>query len=190
MKKTTILIITLVFFITLFILGCIGFAFNDKSKKSTEPDISTSVESEETTEEVESETTENEVPKSGHADLSIPDAKEYDIFTWPEFGIVTKIPTPTWSDRGVFYGSETSEVTFWAEIGYTTLDNYNEYIEACKEMGYDLNIYEDPGYTFWGENEEGYGVQLIYFPWSRYMSVQVRNSTSTWEHWWGRKLIK
>lgn len=184
MKKTAILTITLVFFVTLFILGCIGFVFNNKSKESTKSDISTSIESKETTEEIESGTIETELSESGHANLSIPDAKEYDIFTWPENGIVTKIPTPTWPDRGVFYGSETSEVTFWAEIGYTTLDNYNEYIKACKEMGYDLNVYEDPGYTFWGENEEGYGVQLIYVPWSRYMGVQVTNSASTWEHWW------
>ena len=54
MKKTSILAITLVFFVTLFILGCIGFIFNNKSKESTKTDISISIERKETTEEIES----------------------------------------------------------------------------------------------------------------------------------------
>lgn len=53
MKKTAILAITLVFFVTLFILGCIGFIFNNKSKESTKTNISTSIERKEKTEEIE-----------------------------------------------------------------------------------------------------------------------------------------
>lgn len=120
----------------------------------------------------------------GHADLSIPNAKEYDVITWPTFGIVTKIPMPTWSDRGCFYGSETSEVTFWCNIGYTTLDDYRGYVKDLQDYGYVINVHEDPDYMFWGENEEGYGVQLTYIPWSYYMAIQVTNDPASWGAWW------
>ena len=120
----------------------------------------------------------------GQADTSIPDAKEYDVITWPAFGIATKIPMPTWSDRGVFYGSETSETQFWAEIGYTTLDDYNSYIKACQDYGYIKNAYEDPDYMYWGENEDGYGIQLTYIPWSRYVGIQVTSNAAEWNKSW------
>ena len=123
-------------------------------------------------------------PSFGPADLSIPDAEEFDVIAWPTFGIASKIPMPTWSDRGRFYSSENSETTLWVDIGYTTLDDYRNYVKALQDYGYVLNVHEETDYMFWGENEEGYGVQLTYTSWSRYMGLQVTSNAADWNGWW------
>lgn len=120
----------------------------------------------------------------GPADLSIPDAEEFDVIAWPTFGIALKIPMPTWSDRGRFYSSEDSETTLWMEIGYTTVDDYRNYVKALQDYGYNLNIHEETDCKFWGENEEGYGVQLTYISWSHYMGLQVTSDATEWDGWW------
>lgn len=123
--------------------------------------------------ETPTENEENTAPTLGHADLLIPDAKEYDVIEWPTYGIATNLPVPTWSDRGQFYGSSSDETMFWAEIGYTTLKDYEGYVEACKACGFDKDIQEDPGSSFIAYNEEGYMVDLLYVPWSKYVDIQI-----------------
>lgn len=123
--------------------------------------------------ETPTENEENTAPTLGHADLLIPDAKEYDVIEWPTYGIATNLPIPTWSDRGQFYGSPSDETMFWAEIGYTTLKDYEDYVEACKAAGFDKDIQEDPGSSFIAYNEEGYMIDLLYVPWSKYVDIQI-----------------
>lgn len=123
--------------------------------------------------ETPTEDEENNAPVLGHADLLIPDAKEYDVIEWPTYGIATNLPVPTWSDRGQFYGSPSDETMFWAEIGYTTLKDYEGYVEACKACGFDKDIQEDPGSSFIAYNEDGYMIDLLYVPWSKYVDIQI-----------------
>lgn len=144
-----------------------------ESMKQTEPsEIQTEPATEAAT-EAPTEDEENSAPVLGHADLLIPDAKEYDVIEWPTYGIATNLPVPTWSDRGQFYGSPSDETMFWAEIGYTTLKDYEDYVEQLKACGFDQDIQEDPGSSFIAYNEDGYMVDLLYVPWSKYMDIQL-----------------
>lgn len=63
-----------------------------------------------------------------------PDAAEYQEFTWPTFGLASKLPTPSWSNRGEI-GID-SAYAFSADIGYTTAADYDAYIKACYDLGY------------------------------------------------------
>ena len=165
-------------FINVIIALSIFFAFTGCTTKN---DISTSASS---SYENTTKSTELEESSLEHADTFIPDAKEYDVIIWPTFGIATKIPMPTWSDRGVFYSSETSETLLWAEIGYTTIDDYRNYVEACKAYGYDKNIHEEIDSVYYAENEEGYAVDLLYVPWSKYIGIQATSNAEGWSSWW------
>lgn len=118
------------------------------------------------------------------ANASIPDAIEYDVISWPTSGAVTKIPIPSWSNRGKFFSSETSETNFWAEVGYTTLDDYRNYIEACKQARFVNDMHEENDSLFWAVNEEGYGVQLTYISWGKYLGVQVTSDAASWSKYW------
>lgn len=174
--------------IALILVLCLSFIGCSKKEEATN-DISTKMPEETSDDNVEAvkEILESKKPTNSNlnpADLSIPDAIEYDVISWPVFGIATKIPIPTWSDRGCFYSSETSETMLWANIGYTTLDDYRGYVKALEDYGYNLNIHETKDYLFWGENEEGYGVQLTYVSWSRYMAIQVTSNAADWDVWW------
>lgn len=146
-----------------------------ESMKQTEPsEIQTDPEPvTEAPTETPTEDEENAAPTLGHADLLIPDAKEYDIIEWPTYGIATNLPVPTWSDRGQFYGSPSDETMFWAEIGYTTLKDYEDYVEQLKACGFDQDIQEDPGSSFIAYDEDGYMIDLLYVPWSKYMDIQL-----------------
>ena len=144
-----------------------------ESMKQTEPsETQTETEAEPVT-EIPTEDEENNAPVLGHADLLIPDAKEYDVIEWPTYGIATNLPVPTWSDRGQFYGSSSDETMFWAEIGYTTLKDYEDYVEQLKACGFDQDIQEDPGSSFIAYNEDGYMGDLLYVPWSKYVDIQL-----------------
>lgn len=145
----------------------------ESMKQTEEPsEIQTELATEAPT-ETPTEDEENNAPVLGHADLLIPDAKEYDVIEWPTYGIATNLPVPTWSDRGQFYGSPSDETMFWAEIGYTTLKDYEGYVEACKACGFDKDIQEDPGSSFIAYNEDGYMIDLLYVPWSKYVDIQI-----------------
>lgn len=63
-----------------------------------------------------------------------PNAVEYQEFSWPTFGLASKLPTPSWSNRGEV--GVDSAYAFSADIGYTTIDDYDTYIKACYDLGY------------------------------------------------------
>lgn len=112
----------------------------------------------------------------------IPGAKEFHEIDWPTFGAATKIPVPDWSTWGtILIDSETS---FWVQIGYSTLDNYNAYVEACKEMGYVEDYYNVAGYMYYGANADGYAVQLTYNEYDHYVGIQVTHDAASWNKYW------
>lgn len=112
----------------------------------------------------------------------VPGAKEFPEIDWPTFGAATKIPVPDWSTWGtILIDSETS---FWVQIGYSTLDNYNAYVEACKEMGYVEDYYNVAGYMYYGANADGYAVQLTYNKYDHYVAIQVTHDAASWNKYW------
>lgn len=128
-------------------------------------------------------TEETEKPTSNDIDISkFPNADEYDEFEWPSFGITENIPIPVWSNRGEVY-FDTSE-TFCGEIGYTTLEDYNNYVKQCQEEGYVDNYYSAPGYLYYAENTDGCAVLLMYDDFGEYMQIQVTTNPESWNRPW------
>lgn len=112
----------------------------------------------------------------------IPGAKEYDEIEWPSFGVVEKVPVPTWSNRGEILVD--SELLHWSEVGYSTVDDFNDYVKACQEYGFTEHYYNKPGYMYYGENADGYAVQLTYNQYDHYVSIQITNNAAEWNKWW------
>lgn len=131
--------------------------------------VDTDIPTEETTETTESPT-------------NIPAAKEFPEIAWPTFGAATKVPIPEWSTHGeILIDSETD---FWAQVGYSTQKNYDDYMKVCQEIGFKENYYNMDGYMYYGENTDGYAVQLTYNKDDRYIAIQVTANADEWDKWW------
>lgn len=120
-------------------------------------------------------------PPTEETIVDIPNAKHFEEFEWPTFGAATKVPTPDWSKNGEILSS--SESLFWAQVGYSTMDNFNSYIEACKDSGYIENSYTAGDYLYYGETLDGYGVQITYNKYVHYIAVQVTANAEDWDKW-------
>lgn len=87
----------------------------------------------------------------------IPNLKKYDSLYWPTTGIATLIPTPESSYGKVSY----SETKLDATIQKVDLENFNGYINKCKQKGFtiDANTEQKKYEAF---NEDGYRIELSY----------------------------
>lgn len=107
------------------------------------------------------------VAKAGSKDIQLsevdisqfPDAYEYDVYSWPTFGLATEIPVPTWSNRGYIMFDE--EDRFSCDVGYTTVENFNNYKKALQDAGFVVN-YKNSSYAYYAETETGLAVLVIY----------------------------
>lgn len=111
-----------------------------------------------------------------------PDAKEFDVFEWPTLGISTSVPVPMWSNRG--RALIDSEDKFWGQVGYATVDNYNDYVKACQEAGFITNYFVLVDTIYYGENSEGHGVFLVYSKYEQFVDIKVLTDTSEIDKWW------
>ena len=128
-------------------------------------------------------TSETKTTEIGDPTLAtIPNADEYPEMTWPTFGIATKIPKPDWSNCGTIYID--TERWFWCDVGYSTLDNFNDYVKLCQEAGYNLNTVCKNGYFFYGEDEERRGLQIMYNEWGHSIGIEVQIETADMQKWW------
>ena len=90
----------------------------------------------------------------------------------PESDPVVETPTEDEENNAPILG-HADETMFWAEIGYTTLKDYEDYVEMCKAYGFNQDIQEEPGSSFIAYNEDGYMIDLLYVPWSKYVDIQL-----------------
>lgn len=104
-------------------------------------------------------------------EVTLPDAKEFPEIEWPAYGIATKLPVPDWSNKGEFLIE--TETRVWVYIGYTTYDDFENYVEACKDLGYTENTYSKTGIMYYGENDKGYGVNVHYNEYEHYVSIDA-----------------
>lgn len=116
---------------------------------------------------------------------SLPNAKEFPEITWPTFGAATKIPTPDWSSNGKILAD--SETTLWVQVGYSTLDDFNNYVKACQDAGYTEDYYNVPGYIYYGADSDNYAVLLTYNEYDHYIAIQVTANAAEWDKWWAEK---
>lgn len=111
-----------------------------------------------------------------------PDAEEFDVYEWPSLGAATTIPMPMWSNRGHIYYD--SEKQFQCEVGYSTVEDFNDYVKACQEAGYTVNYFSVPDELYYAENSEGQAVMIGYSDYFYYVEIWTAFDTSEWFKWW------
>ena len=100
-----------------------------------------------------------------------PGAKEYDVYYWPKVGIASEIPVPTWSNRGLI--AFESEDKYSCYVGYTTIDNFREYVNDIQELGFTENYQAVSGQVYYGETVDGCAILLIYSKDGSFMTIGV-----------------
>ena len=117
--------------------------------------------------------------------IEMPDADEYPEVEWPTYGFATKLPTPDWSNNGEIFSNLEAYTRF--VVGYTTLDDFENYTEACKKLGYTItgdSSDDVKGYRYYAENDKGYGVLLQYEQMYCELFVTARADTDNWSKSW------
>lgn len=124
-------------------------------------------------------------PPAKEVSTTIPDATDFPEIEWPTFGFATKLPTPDWSNKGRILS--TSELGIYIYIGYSTLEDFENYTEACKELGYTENTYSEPGITYYGENAKGNAVHLHYNQYEHYLSIIGKLDGASYVKYWDKE---
>lgn len=117
--------------------------------------------------------------------IEMPDADEYPEVEWPTYGFATKLPTPDWSNNGEIFCSYEAYTKF--VVGYTTLEDFENYTEACKKFGYTMigdSSDDVKGYRYYAENDKGYGVLLQYEQLYCKLFVTARANTNNFSKSW------
>lgn len=147
MKKFSIIL-----FIAIFAIMLVGCGSNQETVDAIEePDVTT----EETVEEQE----------------EVDDG--YETITWGATVISSEAPVPTWSDRGKIYSDSVS--LWWVDMGYATDKDFYDYVEQCKEAGFDIDPYLSEGVSlmYVADKENGHGIQVCYNHYEKEISIMV-----------------
>ena len=99
-------------------------------------------------------------------DLSAEDAG-YDTINWEKDEPYCHVPDPN-----------TNKITIMSEYDYSveviihdvSKSGFKKYVDLCKDMGYTIDAYYSQGEGFYGENADGYELQLYYLTKEEYSS--------------------
>lgn len=86
-------------------------------------------------------------------------SRTYEKLNWPETGLASKLPRPD-SEYGEI--SISSNNLFMADVNKYTEDQYRDYIEKCKELGFFIEG-ETSSIGYDAFNDEGYDLSLMNF---------------------------
>ncbi len=100
----------------------------------------------------------SEVATSTDSIETVGEAVNADNASWPSNSLTAKLPTPKSADIEIVF--ETSDV-FSARVKGVTTDDFREYAEKCKEMGFTIDTVMTSN-SFIGYNSENYKVFLIH----------------------------
>lgn len=126
---------------------------------------------EETISESTDSKTENKVTLTNVDISQFPDAEDYDVYYWPTFGIASEIPAPAWSNRGWIDYDEADH--FRCYVGYTTPDDFHNYIAELQDFGFVLNYFNDGDWRYYAENDAGWGILLYYWEDESHLNLEV-----------------
>lgn len=104
------------------------------------------------------------------------EAREFDIYAWPTLGIASEIPAPLWSNRGLI--SYESEDEFNCLVGYTTKEDYLNYVKELQDFGF-VKYYESSAIMYYAETEDGWAVWVCYSDNSSMMSIALARDFET-----------
>lgn len=122
----------------------------------------------------------NPIANLTEVDISqFPDAEDYDVYYWPTFGIASEIPVPSWSNRGWIDYDE--EDHFRCYVGYTTPDDFHNYVAELQNFGFTVNYFNDGDWRFYAETEDGMGILLYYWEKDSHMCLEIARDCSVIE---------
>ena len=91
-------------------------------------------------------------------DVSVEGARSYGEITWPQSGPAKLLPVPTSTTGKITFDDEDD---FTAELSNMTIDDFNAYVEQCKNMGFTEDYYKTDT-TFSAENADGWELNISY----------------------------
>ncbi len=94
---------------------------------------------------------------------------EIEEIPWPESDVSKFLPVPK-SMEGNIISSADDHMTI--HIGKTTRSNYDSYVEACIDKGFNVNSENPPG-SYSAENDEGYYLTLQYDEKNSIMTINI-----------------
>lgn len=95
---------------------------------------------------------------------------EYDEITWPTSAIAQLLPVPEDLSNGVI--SSDREYYLSVYLGKLSKDDYQSYVEQCKEKGFTVDYSSSDDYYF-ANNSEGYRVSVDYDTDRRMMDITI-----------------
>lgn len=109
------------------------------------------------------------VSPNSYSSSSQSKSDDFKEFTWPTSGLATLLPTPESTFGKVSIESSTS---LYVYVGNTSEQQYDAYVEACREKGFTVD-YTKGGDYFYASNAEGYDLSLSYNDEESYMSIDL-----------------
>lgn len=102
------------------------------------------------------------------------DLSEYEDIEWPDSTVTKLIPKPKSMVGKIKFDSDTS---LTVKIANTSTDDYEEYIEECKKLGYTEN-YKSTDRMYMADNNNGYTI-LVRINSDYVMTIMVAESDAT-----------
>lgn len=97
---------------------------------------------------------------------------DYEKYAWNEIKLADMLPTPE-SPYGEIISNSDSYLALY--VNKATEEQYNQYIEACKNKGFTIDT-ETSGSFFYAYNEQGYKLSLSYYEYSNEMHINLSKS--------------
>ena len=101
---------------------------------------------------------------------------EYDEITWPTSAIAQLLPVPEDLSNGVISSDREDYLSVY--LGKLSKDDYQSYVEQCKEKGFTVDYSSSDDYYF-ANNSEGYRLSVDYDADRRMMDVSVSTPVET-----------
>lgn len=95
---------------------------------------------------------------------------EYDEITWPTSAIAQLLPVPEDLSNGVISSDREDYLSVY--LGKLSKDDYQSYVEQCKEKGFTVD-YSSSDYYYFANNSEGYRVSVDYDTDRRMMDITI-----------------
>ena len=100
--------------------------------------------------------------------VMVMDKKPLNKFDWPQSGLATRLPVPK-SNKGEIHTN--SDDRLWVEVFKTAQNQYEEYLQKCKDMGYVVD--SDTSWGYKAYDDEGYKLSLSYVDTQDEMSIEL-----------------
>ena len=96
--------------------------------------------------------------ESMRIDLTEPATAKMKEFEWPDNDLCSLLPTPK-SNFGYFNSNSSNYLS--VSIGNTTVEDYEDYVKACQDKGFNVDYYSSDN-SFSAENTNGYSLYVKY----------------------------